>query len=121
MLNEDIFCLAGIGSTINVFDKTTHKILQRLVGLYGQKIYGIVPSNCGQKLLVFGGKQFMVASITSQEDVVEEKEVLRRDFEAIVCDDWIHSAVWIDGDVVALLTAHNVIQVKSSYFLNIYT
>ncbi|CAB3254243.1 unnamed protein product [Arctia plantaginis] len=95
--------LAGIGSTLNVFDKQSTKLQQRLQVLHGQKIYGIVPSKFKSEIIVFGGKQFTVLS-------VDENEVLIKKFEAVVCDDWLHSALWVYGDVIAVLTAHNVVQ-----------
>ncbi|KAF9422735.1 hypothetical protein HW555_001729 [Spodoptera exigua] len=104
------FVLAGIGNTINIFDKESAKLLQRLIGLNGQKIYGFVPSHCGTKILVFGGKQFTVLALVSSEECDEGNEVFCRMFKPVVCDDWLHSAVWVNNDVVALLTAHNVVQ-----------
>ncbi|CAD0201984.1 unnamed protein product [Chrysodeixis includens] len=104
------YVLAGIGSTINLFHKTSTKSLQRLCGLNGQKIYGFVPSQYGGEVLVFGGKQFTVVSLSEPEQCSEGTDLLRRLFEPIVCDDWLHSAVWVNNDVVALLTAHNIVQ-----------
>ncbi|PZC86900.1 hypothetical protein B5X24_HaOG201759 [Helicoverpa armigera] len=100
-IHENIV-LAGIGDTIHIFDKESRKLLQRLCGLHGQKIYGFVPGQCGDKILVFGGKQFTIVSRASEE--------YYRVFEPIVCGDWLHSGIWINENEVALLTAHNVVQ-----------
>ncbi|KAJ8716407.1 hypothetical protein PYW07_003034 [Mythimna separata] len=102
--------LAGIGSTVNIFDKASTKLLQRLSGLKGQKIYGFVPAQCGDIILVFGGKQFTVIFAETSEHCGDERGVYSRIFEPVVCDDWLHSAVWVDDEQVALLTAHNVVQ-----------
>lgn len=58
--------------------------------------------------MVFGGKQFTVIA----KRTAGESTVFERLFEAVICDDWLHSAVWIDNTIVALLTAHNVVQVN---------
>lgn len=105
-------CFTGIGSTVNLFHKTSTKLLQRLCALNGQKIYGFVPSQYGDKIFVFGGKQFTVVSLSDPEQSNEGTDLLSRLFEPVVCDDWLHSAVWINKDIVALLTAHNVVQVR---------
>ncbi|XP_049872703.1 WD repeat-containing protein 6 isoform X2 [Pectinophora gossypiella] len=47
-----------------------------------------------------------VLTIGTSESGIE----LDRVVDPIICDDWLHSAVWIDHDTVALLTAHNVVQ-----------
>lgn len=67
-------------------------------------------AKCEGKIVVFGGKQFTV--IASRTD--EESTVFERLFEPVTCDDWLHSAVWINDNIVALLTAHNVVQVSHS-------
>ncbi|KAJ8723567.1 hypothetical protein PYW08_003479 [Mythimna loreyi] len=101
--------LAGIGSTVNIFDKSSTKLLQRLTVLNGQKIYGFVAAQCGD-ILVFGGKQFTVISAVTSEQSDDGRGIYNRVFEPVVCDDWLHSAVWVDDELVALLTAHNVVQ-----------
>lgn len=78
---------------------------QRLRALHGQKIYGIVPSKFKSEIVVFGGKQFTVFT-------VQENGVFNKKFDPVVCDDWLHSAMWINGEVIAVLTAHNVVQVS---------
>lgn len=83
----------------------------------GQKIYGFVAAECGWKIFVFGGKQFTVVKSTALEG---DALVYTRLFEPVVCDDWIHSAVWTDEDNVALLTAHNVVQVSLRYTFQSY-
>lgn len=110
----------GIGSTINIFDKVSKKLLQRLSGLNGKKIYGFVPAQCGDRILVFGSKQFTVISTSNCEQPSTETGKFYREFDPILCDDWLHSAVWVDEVVVALLTAHNVVQVRV-YVLTYYT
>lgn len=71
-------------------------------------------------MLVFGGKQFSVVSVALSMQPYEDKEVLSRLFDPVVCDDWLHSAVWVDDDVVALLTAHNVVQVGSCFLFSCF-
>lgn len=103
--------LAGIGSNLYVFKQNQPKtFIARVNALNGQKIYGLVPSKCLKKILVYGGKQYTVLSIDNiHEDVENQIQTL---FEPIVCDDWLHSALWIDRDeTVAVLTAHNVVQI----------
>lgn len=77
--------------------------------LRGQKVYGIMLSSCDSKLLVFGGKQFTILTV---KDLGEDL-IIDNDKEAIICDDWLHSGVWISHNKVALLTAHNVVQVST--------
>lgn len=96
----------GIGSYTNIFDKHSLQSLQIIHTLNGQKIYAFVPSKCDRKMLCFGGKQFTILKINSPNE-----DVCVRMFEPVVCDDWLHSAVWIDEDILALLTAHNTVQV----------
>lgn len=100
------YVLAGIGSTINVFDKASARLITKFQCLKSQKIYGFVVSNCGNKILVFGGKQFTVLSFTHSH----YEETFKKNFEPIICDDWLHSGVWLKEDIVILLTAHNVTQ-----------
>ncbi|XP_028175350.1 uncharacterized protein LOC114363736 [Ostrinia furnacalis] len=97
--------LSGIGSSISVFEKESFKLLTRIKCLEGQKIYGLVPLENSSKVLVFGGKQYTV--IKFNEDCTN----VERLFMPPTCDDWLHSAVWVDADSVALLTAHNTIQI----------
>ncbi|VVC88065.1 unnamed protein product [Leptidea sinapis] len=96
------FILAGIGSFLSVIQYDINRLLQKLHVLKGQKIYGIVP--CNDKLLIFGGKQYAVI-----------KYIVNNTFELCleptICEDWLHSGVWVGEDRVALLTAHNVVQI----------
>lgn len=64
-------------------------------------------TQCESKVVVFGGKQFTVIAMKT----AGESTMFERLFEPVICDDWLHSAVWIDYDIVALLSAHNVVQV----------
>ncbi|KAI8421384.1 hypothetical protein MSG28_009464 [Choristoneura fumiferana] len=99
------FIFAGTGSYTNIFDKHSLQSLQIIHTLKGQKIYAFVPSKCEKKMLCFGGKQFTILKISGAIE-----DVCVRMFEPVVCDDWLHSAVWIDEDTIALLTAHNTVQ-----------
>lgn len=83
---------------------------ERIKVLNGQRIYGIVPSKCNKKILIYGGKQFSVLSVEDCEEH-ETKKKFSKLFESLVVDDWILSGVWLDDEVLALLTAHSVIQV----------
>nr|XP_013189534.1 unnamed protein product [Amyelois transitella] len=96
------YIIAGIGSDLNVFNKNSNSLLQRFRCLNGQKIYGIIPLLQSNKLLVYGGKQFVV--------VLEHGEFVRL-LDPVVCDDWLHSGIWINDNEIALLTAHNVVQI----------
>ncbi|XP_063621883.1 tRNA (34-2'-O)-methyltransferase regulator WDR6 [Cydia splendana] len=102
------FIFAGIGSYTNIFSKASLKSIQSLLTLQGQKIYGFMPSKCGEKILCFGGKQFTVLSFYELNR--ESSEIYSRLFTPVVCDDWLHSGIWVDDDKVALLTAHNTAQ-----------
>ena len=110
----------GVGSSVNIYDKVSAKFLQRVCGLHGQKTYGFVPSQCGNLILLFGGKQFTVIASKSSEQGNGGKGEFYRLFEPVICDDWLHSAVWDDDEVVALLTAHNVVQVRFHYYLVLF-
>lgn len=92
--------------------------MQKICTLRGQKIYGIVPSHCFSKLLVFGGKQFTVLTLNDASELEDNCELFHREMEPIVCDDWIHSGIWLSNDKVALLSAHNVVQVSNAHQLN---
>ncbi|CAH2046714.1 unnamed protein product, partial [Iphiclides podalirius] len=101
------FVLAGIGSSIYAYAIETAKFIEAFNNvLEGQKIYGIVPNNDKLKLLVFGGKQFKIIERTKQGSSLF-------DFSpgSIVCDDWLHSGVWLPEMHIAVLTAHNVVQI----------
>ncbi|CAG5002704.1 unnamed protein product [Parnassius apollo] len=106
ILYED-YIIAGIGSSLHVYEKNTAKSLETHNHvLEGQKIYGIIPIKDKSKILIFGGKQFKVIHRSNLE--------LRLfDFSpgSILCDDWLHSGVWTSDNKIALLTAHNVFQV----------
>ncbi|XP_047990258.1 WD repeat-containing protein 6 [Leguminivora glycinivorella] len=105
--HQDVL-FAGTGSYTNIFSKASLKSVQSLLTLQGQKIYGFVPSKCGKKILCFGGKQFTVLSFSGSNR--ERGEICSRLFTPEVCDDWLHSGIWVDDDKVALLTAHNTVQ-----------
>lgn len=59
--------------------------------------------------MIFGGKQFTIISLARFNNGHINLDQL---FEAITCDDWLHSGVWINYNELGLLTAHNVVQVK---------
>lgn len=80
----------------------------KVQALSGQKIYGFRTSENSTQILVFGGKQFTVVLI----DCTDFKGITKL-LEPIVCDDWLHDAVWIQKNEVAVLTAHNVVQVST--------
>ncbi|KAJ2950860.1 hypothetical protein O0L34_g5219 [Tuta absoluta] len=96
---------AGIGSYVNVYDRQTNKLLDRIHSLNAQKVHGFVLSNCRKKVLVFGGKQFTVLAIEGSEDVT-----ISRCSPPVLCDDWMLAALWAEDDLVTLLSAHNAIQ-----------
>lgn len=100
------FSILGTGSHTNIFDKHSLQSQQIIHTLKGQKIYAFVPSKCSKKVLCFGGKQFTILKITGPNE-----DLCVRLFEPVLCDDWLHSAVWVEEDIVALLTAHNTVQV----------
>lgn len=107
-INGQDLVLAGIGSYVNIFDKNTKKRIKRQQVLKGQKIYGFVPDERLENILVFGGKQFTVFSIGTNSDDNIIIDVL---FESVLCDDWLHSAIWQSNETIAVLTAHNTVQV----------
>lgn len=87
-------------------------MLYKVRGLYGQKIYGFVPTSFDGRILVYGGKQFTVISLDNlSESDQNQSEQFKSCFVPVICDDWIHSALWVDGVIIAILTAHNVVQV----------
>lgn len=97
----------GIGSSLYIYKKDTLKVVSiHDKILEGQKIYGIEISGDGSMLLIFGGKQYIVLKRSNQEFQLF-------DFSpgSTVCDDWLHSGTWLSSTKVALLTAHNVVQV----------
>ncbi|XP_047508924.1 WD repeat-containing protein 6 [Pieris napi] len=104
------FVLAGIGSVLHVFLRDVDKLKQTLSVLNGQKIYGIVPSKTDNKLIIFGGKQIAIVEL----DV--EKDDFYCVFMPILCDDWVHSAVWKSSNIIAVLTAHNVVETWNTEF-----
>lgn len=64
-------------------------------------------TTCKGKIVIFGGKQFTVITLRA----AGESTVFERLFEPVICNDWLHSAVWINNNIIALLTAHNTVQV----------
>lgn len=102
------FIFTGIGSYTNIYSKASLKYVQSVNTLQGQKIYGFMPSKCGKQILCFGGKQFTVLSFCDPSR--ERGDIFSRLFTPVVCEDWLHSGIWMDDDKVALLTAHNTIQ-----------
>ncbi|XP_013139419.1 PREDICTED: WD repeat-containing protein 6 [Papilio polytes] len=101
------YVLAGIGSSLYIYKKDTLKVVSiHDKILEGQKIYGIEIFEDGSTLLIFGGKQYIVLKRSNQESQLF-------DFSpgSTVCDDWLHSGTWLSSTKVALLTAHNVVQI----------
>ncbi|CAH2233658.1 jg10625 [Pararge aegeria aegeria] len=105
------FVIAGIGSNLEVYTRDSGNFLQKTTALRGQKIYGIVPSHFESKLLIFGGKQFTISRTKLVIINDDENLVIEDDIESILCDDWLHSGVWLSKNKVAFLTAHNVVQI----------
>ncbi|XP_048485447.1 WD repeat-containing protein 6-like [Plutella xylostella] len=103
--------LAGIGSWAHVYDIVTKKLLQTEHVLRGQKIYGFIPSKYEGNVIIFGGKQFSIASIDWSFN--RDRKVLRLNPRVgpIICDDWLHAVVWTKEEEIAALTAHNVVQI----------
>ncbi|OWR53291.1 WD repeat-containing protein 6 [Danaus plexippus plexippus] len=99
-LCKDII-LAGIGSFLCTFYTKNSKPIQKIQALNGQKIRGLIPSKCLTKLLIFGGKQFTIFN--------EIESIFKSQIDAVVYDDWIHTAIWLSENKVALLSAHNVV------------
>lgn len=102
----------GIGSFAHIYDKESAKLIDKIHALRGQKIYGFVSTKCKGKIVVFGGKQFTVITLSTSG----ESTAFERLFQPVICDDWLHSAVWINNNIVVLLTAHNVVQVSDSLY-----
>lgn len=90
--------------------------MQTVHALRGQKIYGFIPSKDERNIIIFGGKQFSIASIDWSFD--GDRKVLRLNPRVgpIICDDWLHAVVWTKEEEIAALTAHNVVQVHKHYF-----
>lgn len=88
------------------------KPVHRFVCLNGQKIYGFKRHTDEYCFIVFGGKQFTI--VLGPELSKDCPIVFTRQFEPVICDDWLHSVLWSPGDknTVSVLTAHNVVQVK---------
>ncbi|CAH2085062.1 unnamed protein product [Euphydryas editha] len=103
------YILAGIGSSLEVYHRDNGKFIRKINVLKGQKIYGIKSTNSGSKFIIFGGKQFSIVELNFNygEETVLERQVLC----PVVCDDWLHSGIFISENKVALLTAHNVVQI----------
>lgn len=93
----------GIGSFLCTFYTKNSKPIQKIQALNGQKIHGLIPSKCLTKLLIFGGKQFTIFN--------EIESIFKSQIDAVVYDDWIHTAIWLSENKVALLSAHNVVTV----------
>ncbi|KAL0830268.1 hypothetical protein ABMA28_002472 [Loxostege sticticalis] len=109
-LHQD-FIITGIGSSASVFERNSLKFLERINCLIGQKIYGIVPLQDSTKVLIFGGKQCTVICIDCNLNGDTNGLNIHRLFKPLVCEDWLHSATWVDTNTVALLTAHNAVQI----------
>ncbi|KAJ0183062.1 hypothetical protein K1T71_001038 [Dendrolimus kikuchii] len=120
MLLKCVFYLAGVGSKIYIYKQSNPNIcIERIHALNGQKILGVVPNECGSKILVYGGKQLTVINVDSNTNGDISNKFIKL-FEPIVCDDWLHAAIWSDNTAV-LLTAHNVVQkwnIKSQTLLS---
>ncbi|XP_064072300.1 tRNA (34-2'-O)-methyltransferase regulator WDR6 [Vanessa tameamea] len=103
------YILAGVGSSVEIFNKDSAKFIRKIKILKGQKVHSIEYLKCESKFLIIGGKQFSIIELTfdCEEDVVSEQQVVY----PIICNDWIHSGAWISKEKVAILTAHNVVQV----------
>lgn len=103
-----IILFIGIGGAIYSYKKETAELIVSYNNiLQGQKIYGIVPYDDKSKLLVFGGKQFQII-----QRLKEGSCLFGFLPGSVVCDDWLHSGVWLSKENIALLTAHNVVQVN---------
>ncbi|XP_068617481.1 tRNA (34-2'-O)-methyltransferase regulator WDR6 [Battus philenor] len=101
------FVIAGIGSSLYVHKKDTGKLVTiHHHILQSQKVYGIVPDKNRSKLLIFGGKQYRIFTRSNLEQNAF-------DFSPgiVNCNDWLHSGVWLADREIALLTAHNVVQI----------
>lgn len=102
--------LLGTGSSLEIYHRDTGKFIQKVNVLNGQKIYSIKISKCETKFLIFGGKQFSIMELEFNhgEETVSDIQILA----PVVCDDWLHSGIFMSENKVALLTAHNVVQVR---------
>ncbi|RVE43646.1 hypothetical protein evm_011686 [Chilo suppressalis] len=101
---------SSIGSSVYIYTKNGFKFLHRLQCLNGQKIHGLVPNEVRDYVLVFGGKQFSVLSLECPKSDEDDLRVARI-VEPVVSIDWLHSAAWMKDDTMAVLTAHNIVQV----------
>lgn len=72
-----------------------------------------MPLKDSSKFLIFGGKQFTVICIDCNLNGDTNGLNIHRLFKPLVCEDWLHSATWVDTNTVALLTAHNAVQVPT--------
>ncbi|XP_059471029.1 WD repeat-containing protein 6 [Neocloeon triangulifer] len=90
--------LAGIGGFIHVFilDETGSATLDRTVRvLEGQKIHGFCEKE--EKLVVFGGRQFLVVDCRSFTKVEKESAF----------SQWIQAAQWLEDKSVAFALSNN--------------
>lgn len=61
------------------------------------------------KVLIFGGKQFRVVEVESENSLICTSN-------PVICDDWLHSCIWTSLNKIAVLTAHNVVQVWNIFY-----
>ncbi|XP_050348246.1 WD repeat-containing protein 6 [Nymphalis io] len=103
------FVLAGVGSSLEVFNKESGKFIQKIKIFNGQKVHSVEYLKCESKFLIIGGKQFSIIELifNCDEDAVSEQQIVC----SILCNDWLHSGTWISKEEVAVLTAHNVVQI----------
>ncbi|KAF4529234.1 hypothetical protein B566_EDAN017746 [Ephemera danica] len=95
IIQESVF--AGIGNYLHVFNLHNGSLEGKRLIFAQQKIHGFALQD--EKLLVYGGRQFMVLSRSRLTDITECKNT----------QDWILTAEWLENSSLALALAHNVV------------
>lgn len=100
------YIICGYGSILKVFEivnDSQHKLIFDQQILSRNKIHNISLSSCGERLLLAGGRSFIILTFSdilkNQESVCCEKAI----------NEWIISSEFLDIDTVLILTSHNIV------------
>ncbi|KAL4709720.1 hypothetical protein ACJJTC_005523 [Scirpophaga incertulas] len=91
-------------------DYTRTDVTARICILNNQKIHSIITFSKYDKLAIIGGKQLRIVLFSEIGDDIEENFGIKM-LDLIECVDWIHCAAWIDHATLAILSAHNTVQI----------
>lgn len=100
------YVICGYGSILKIFkieNDCLHELVYSQQILNRNKIHNISVSSCGTRIVLSGGRSFIVLNINNL------LETTNTSFKEKAINEWITSTEFLDQDTLLILTSHNIV------------